>query len=52
MTAAFHIVPMSVFTNYYALGDRLCGLELPGYIPGATIFSEYQLVWNGIHSAS
>jgi hypothetical protein len=25
--------------------------EFPGSIPGATRFSEYQWVWNGVHSA-
>jgi hypothetical protein len=25
-------------------------LEVPGSIPGATRFSEYQWVWNGVHS--
>jgi hypothetical protein len=25
--------------------------EVPGSIPGATIFSEQQWVWNGVHSA-
>jgi hypothetical protein len=25
--------------------------EVPGSIPGATRFSEYQWVWNGVHSA-
>jgi hypothetical protein len=25
--------------------------EDPGSIPGATKFSEYQSVWNGVHSA-
>jgi hypothetical protein len=25
--------------------------EAPGSIPGATRFSEYQCVWNGVHSA-
>jgi hypothetical protein len=27
-------------------------IEVPGSIPGATRFSAYQWVWNGIHSAS
>jgi hypothetical protein len=35
--------------------DRLCGLvvnpEVPGSITGATRCSEYQWVWNGVHSA-
>jgi hypothetical protein len=26
-------------------------LEVPGSMPGATTFSEYQWVWNGVHSA-
>jgi hypothetical protein len=25
--------------------------EVPGTIPGATTFSEYQWVWNTVHSA-
>jgi hypothetical protein len=25
--------------------------EVPGSIPGATRFSEWQCVWNGVHSA-
>jgi hypothetical protein len=25
--------------------------EVPGSIPGATRFSEWQWVWNGVHSA-
>jgi hypothetical protein len=25
--------------------------EVPGSIPGATRFSKYQWVWNGVHSA-
>jgi hypothetical protein len=25
--------------------------EVPGSIPGATRFSEYHWVWNGVHSA-
>jgi hypothetical protein len=25
--------------------------EVPGLIPGVTRFSEYQRVWNGVHSA-
>jgi hypothetical protein len=25
--------------------------EVPGSIPGATRFSEYQWVWNGVHLA-
>jgi hypothetical protein len=26
-------------------------IEVPGSIPGATRFSEYQWVWNGVHLA-
>jgi hypothetical protein len=41
--------------------DHLCGLwsgflatdtEVPGSIPGATRFSEWWWVWDGVHSAS
>jgi hypothetical protein len=28
------------------------GTEVPGSILGATRFSEYQWIWNGVHSAS
>jgi hypothetical protein len=35
--------------------DRLCGLaanpEVSDSIHGATRYSEYQRVWNGVHSA-
>jgi hypothetical protein len=33
--------------------DCLCGLvvRVPGSIPGAATFSDWQWVWNGVHSA-
>jgi hypothetical protein len=41
--------------NLYGPPDRLCGLMVrsrgPGWIPGATRFSEKQWVWNRVHSA-
>jgi hypothetical protein len=49
-----------MFEMLSAWSDRLCGLvvrvpgsnaEVPGSIRGATSFSEYQWVWNGVHLA-
>jgi hypothetical protein len=31
---------------------RHCGLVVLGSIPGGTIFSEWQWIWNGAHLAS
>jgi hypothetical protein len=50
-----------VFHDRVLWDDRFCGLVVrvsgyrsrgPGSIPGASIFSEKQRVWNGVHSAS
>jgi hypothetical protein len=50
-----------IFVKQFTTFDRLCGLvvkellaadaEVPSSIAGATRFSEYQWVWNGVHIA-
>jgi hypothetical protein len=39
---------MSVFSETASVATNP---EVPSSIPGATRFSEYQWVWNGVHSA-
>jgi hypothetical protein len=37
--------------NAVLIEDLTVNSEVPGSIPCATRFSEYQWVWNGVHSA-
>jgi hypothetical protein len=39
------------WVNFRPLLSVAADLEVPRSIPGAARFSEYQRVWNGVHSA-